>query len=986
MISKRLVLLLWVSFLHIAGIYLFTRGFLLTRLSLEEYSDCPLAPCSLPPTHKRAVLLIIDSLRFDFVTPHPPQPPSPFHHSILTLPQRLTEKYPKKSFIFNAYADPPTATLQRIKALTTGSLPTFTDLGNNLGPSSIDEDSIIKQLKISGKKVAFMGDDTWMAVFPDSFETNMSFPYESFNVEDLHTVDNGVITHLFPLLKDDSKPFDFLIGHFMGVDHVGHRVGSDHPSMKSKLTQMNDVLTKVVDELDDDTLLVVLGDHGMDRSGDHGGDGVLETSSALWVYSKGRELTTNSGPVPSGLLQYSTFPGTTIPHRSIQQIDILPTLSLLLGLPIPYNNLGAVIPELFWRDREGMELERALELNAAQVKRYLDTCHSKPSGGELDEAWDSLQAAWASAESAASPGETKFILLSNYSRFNPILMAMGLALLGMSICASWAAYSSISRSNNKWDDWLKDQLPRIVIGLAGGAVLGLINALDCVLFAAPLVSSVVLILSSPPVSIPIILVLHGVTFFSSSFTFWEDKIVPFLAVSSIIPYVLTGFSAPTSRLRYRIVGFSLLYAIMCREEQQPYCRVTFYSSSSLSAPPMISVILAIPTAIALPEAIRCFLKTSRSDVGLAKPFLPVILTPTLLAAASYWIAEWTETFDKLGDEWSPFIRVIRTWISRSAVGWILLAGITLWYFIPLCLEIEIKQVGEKKQVTVLGFANAFGSPYLLFWSISLGLVYITSQLVGQLILAMGTVALISYLEVLDSVRDVQGMNAVFSSSTPSAILDSGYAEAQSSPFQFKDIIPVALLGLNAFYGTGHQATVSSLQWKSAFILSPNTAYPYSMITMALNTIGPLFVFTLAAPLVALWNRAPIQSKDEMAISDVQITGETTLAALGIMSYYGTLLLGTSVSAAILRRHLMVWKVFAPRFVSGFIQMIMVDIAILFGVGVGVQHITSRVAAMFKGVTTPTDTNTEPVNDSKCRLKNARHHPKHKISKKRTIDK
>ncbi|KAF9005177.1 hypothetical protein BDQ17DRAFT_1353965 [Cyathus striatus] len=958
MISKRLVLLLWVSFLHIAGIYLFTRGFLLTRLSLEEYSDCPLAPCSLPPTHKRAVLLIIDSLRFDFVTPDPPQHPSPFHHNILTLPQRLTEKYPKKSFIFNAYADPPTTTLQRIKALTTGSLPTFIDMGNNLGASSIDEDSIIKQLKLSGKKAY-------------SFETNMSFPYDSFNVEDLHTVDNGVITHLFPLLKDDSKPFDFLIGHFLGVDHVGHRV--------------------VVDELDDDTLLVVLGDHGMDRSGDHGGDGVLETSSALWVYSKGRELTANSGSVPSGLLQYRTFPGTTVPHRSIQQIDILPTLSLLLGLPIPYNNLGTVIPELFWRDRKGMELERALELNAAQVKRYLDTYRSKPSGGELDEAWDSLQAAWASAESTASPDETKFILLSNYSRvalaacramwaqFNPILMAMGLALLGMSICASWAAYSSISRSNNKWDDWLKEQLPRIVRGLAGGAVLGVvtylplqsylpgIDALDCVLFAAPLVSSVSL------KSIPIILVLHGITFFSNSFTFWEDNIVPFLAVSSIIPYVLTGFSAPTSRLRYRIVGFSLLYAIsvrlmamstVCREEQQPYCHVTFYSSSSLSAPPMISVILAIPTAIALPEVIRRFLKISRSDVGLAKPFLPVILTPTLLAAASYWIAEWAETVDKLGHEWSPFIRVIRTWISRSAVGWILLAGTTLWYFIPLCLEIEIKQVGEKKQVTVLGFANAFGSPYLLFWSISLGLVYITSQLVGQLILALGTVALISYLEVLDSVRDVQGMNAVFSSSAPSAILDPGYAEAQSSPFQFKDIIPVALLGLNAFYGTGHQATVSSLQWKSAFILSPNVAYPYSTITMVLNTVGPLFVFTLAAPLVALWNRAPIQSKDGMAISDVQITGETTLAALGIMSYYATLLLGTSVSAAILRRHLMVWKVFAPRFMSGFIQMITVDIAILFGVGVGVQRIASRVAAMFKGVATPTDTNTEPASDSK----------------------
>ena len=43
----------------------------------------------------------------------------------------------------------------------------------------------------------------------------MAFLYDSFNVEDFHT--EGVITHLFPLLSDKSKPFDFLIGHFLGV-------------------------------------------------------------------------------------------------------------------------------------------------------------------------------------------------------------------------------------------------------------------------------------------------------------------------------------------------------------------------------------------------------------------------------------------------------------------------------------------------------------------------------------------------------------------------------------------------------------------------------------------------------------------------------------------------------------------------------------------------------------------------------------------------
>jgi GPI ethanolamine phosphate transferase 3 subunit O len=155
MLTKGLGLLLLVSFIHLAGIYLFTRGFLLTRLSLSEFNDCSSQPCTTTPTHTRAVLLIIDSLRFDFLSPNPPNPTSPFHHNVLTLPQKLTKSRPEHSFIFHAYADPPTTTLQRIKGLTTGSLPTFVDMGSNFGGSSIAEDSIIKQLRSAGKNVSF---------------------------------------------------------------------------------------------------------------------------------------------------------------------------------------------------------------------------------------------------------------------------------------------------------------------------------------------------------------------------------------------------------------------------------------------------------------------------------------------------------------------------------------------------------------------------------------------------------------------------------------------------------------------------------------------------------------------------------------------------------------------------------------------------------------------------------------------------------------
>ena len=46
-------------------------------------------------------------------------------------------------------------------------------------------------------------------------------------VEDLHTVNNGVITDPFPLLTIASR-WDFFVGClFLGVDYVGHCFGPD---------------------------------------------------------------------------------------------------------------------------------------------------------------------------------------------------------------------------------------------------------------------------------------------------------------------------------------------------------------------------------------------------------------------------------------------------------------------------------------------------------------------------------------------------------------------------------------------------------------------------------------------------------------------------------------------------------------------------------------------------------------------------------------
>ncbi len=47
-----------------------------------------------------------------------------------------------------------------------------------------------------------MGDDTWVSLFPKKFHRSLPFP--SFNVKDLHTVDNGILQNIYPTSKQND--------------------------------------------------------------------------------------------------------------------------------------------------------------------------------------------------------------------------------------------------------------------------------------------------------------------------------------------------------------------------------------------------------------------------------------------------------------------------------------------------------------------------------------------------------------------------------------------------------------------------------------------------------------------------------------------------------------------------------------------------------------------------------------------------------------
>ena len=350
------------------AIYLFTSGFFLTRIQLPNESSCERNPspfletskdsCWMDPAFSKAILVVIDALRLDFVTfdPNKANYESYFENKMRNIHERL-EKHPKNARLFRFLSDAPTTTMQRIKGLTTGGFPTFMDVSKNFASDTITEDNLIWQAKKVGKKLVFMGDDTWMSLFPESF--NISFPFPSFVVKDLHTVDNGVSKHLLPTLRQNDS-WDILIAHFLGVDHVGHTFGPSHPEMSSKLQQMDKMVEEIIQEMSEDTILFVMGDHGMTSDGNHGGASEEEVTASLFVYSP-KHIFSESQSAE----EIDTF----------AQIDFVPTFSLLLGNAIPFANLGKLISPLFLGNSIEKIKEKGTKVRVEDVRRYMKALH-----------------------------------------------------------------------------------------------------------------------------------------------------------------------------------------------------------------------------------------------------------------------------------------------------------------------------------------------------------------------------------------------------------------------------------------------------------------------------------------------------------------------------------------------------------------------------------------------------------------------------------
>ncbi|XP_059479013.1 GPI ethanolamine phosphate transferase 3 [Neocloeon triangulifer] len=998
--GKQLALMCWFFYLLSASVVIFLGGFLLSRDEFTDRASCVhrnsahytdelnLQICT-ESKNNRAVLLIVDALMFEFADFDPKNAQPLAFQNKITIFRDLLQAKPNNSRLFKFIADPPTTTMQRLKGLTTGSLPTFIDAGSNFASSEIFEDNFLDQLKNAGKNVIFMGDDTWTSLYPGRFYRE--FPFPSFNVWDLDTVDQGVTKHMEPELKRND--WDLIIGHFLGVDHCGHRYGPDHPEMSRKLKEMDKFIKSLVKILDNDTTLIVIGDHGMTSTGNHGGDSVAEVTAAMFIHS------------PSTLL----FPPSGEPASLVMQVDLVPTLTSILSVPIPFSNLGTVVTEaLPYAESDWPPVFTSLLNNVNQVHQYISMYHSK-KGQFSEEAIARLSREHMdlalNATKVKTAADFHTFVLSSRSYLKSVkqmceevwvqfdLLPMALGCLCNFFTASLLLILLNSVPIHKMQDFISLRLCQVafilisVISVVGWIIFRAFLEISCslsllcifyflylnkedskILFQN-LTTKGILNLSTLTVAV-VLVAMFGLgsdnfvveegfavslliaILIAALFLNWKERSQkPSQLFCGLISYQKLTFTAFITAFLFLVWSLSLYW--QCREEQSWCQSIPSTDLNSKTSP--YQQVSFVPLVFHVIPVLANWYWLKRSGNLVSATFTAHIVTylPILTTILSiiYWVLESlpAQTLKKT-IQWDLQI------LPQTCYVLIFVSLLCLSYdpllihivnpreqvlgkksdFVPYIFN-QVKSAlsknnGQKDVCAVYGLSTAFSSSSF----VAILLLY---QLLALLQGSKMVPALVMSLCALVLLLAITSMSRLNSIIIPGQLIFVPWFS----------IVAWALLSVVAFYGTGHNATFPGIQWQAAFVgtsghFSSNFIPGLMVIVSTFSAqilLGIALPLLMVVPLTLVAMHKGVSAKQDIkekaANSEMFLYEKSTLCEQSLFMLCSKYILvhflrisASVFTSFILRRHLMVWKVFAPKLIFEAVSLLVSMIAVIVG--------------------------------------------------------
>ncbi|RHX99796.1 hypothetical protein DYB36_002893 [Aphanomyces astaci] len=365
----------------------------------------------------RLVFVVIDALRADMVLGNA----AINHHGedlSLFMPYTAHLATSDLTVAYVAQAGVPTVTMPRLKALTTGKQPAFIDVLRNFNSKALDDDNIMRTLHQATS--GFFTTDT---VFVDSNVTRH-----------LHEELDPTMAH------SNSRDWDVLVLHYLGVDHVGHIDGPHSPSMRHKLGEMDAVLRSIHNAIRAQDIVRQASNQqpdgcrglvGMTNTGNHGGASVEESSALLLFVMP-----------PTSATDHDDKSSRKEPSfRRALQVDLVPTLAALFGVAIPTTNTGKMLHHVLHAAGLASPLE-AMQRNLRQLIASWTPAERAKVGATAHEKEVQAALAWAQ----------EVVLQSDGSEYNAFAITLGVACTAAGMAVSFGTSgvaSAWSRRSNK---------------------------------------------------------------------------------------------------------------------------------------------------------------------------------------------------------------------------------------------------------------------------------------------------------------------------------------------------------------------------------------------------------------------------------------------------------------------------------------------------------------------------------------------------------
>ncbi|CAL7949608.1 unnamed protein product [Xylocopa violacea] len=348
-VGNNNLFVIWGLIVHI----IFLWGVLDVNFHSPIIKELPNVPILENAPAKRLVLFVADGLRFRTFIEAPPK----YLKYVMT----------NKGAWGISHTRMPTESRPGIVAICAGLYEDPSAIFKGWKENPVDFDSIFNQSHFSW----VWGSPDIIPIFTKDAKGNVygdSYPPEWQNFDIMHgqiwRLDSWVFDKYIDWLRGEAHKVKnteriILFLHLLGCDTTGHTA---KPYSREYVDNMNYVDRKIEEIVqmtenffgDNGTAYIFTADHGMTDWGSHGSGSTDETETPLIVWGKG--------------ISAFNF------HQNVEQVDITPLISSLIGTPIPINNEG-VLPWQYLNATNFKYINRALLNNLKQLTYQVKANH-----------------------------------------------------------------------------------------------------------------------------------------------------------------------------------------------------------------------------------------------------------------------------------------------------------------------------------------------------------------------------------------------------------------------------------------------------------------------------------------------------------------------------------------------------------------------------------------------------------------------------------